>query len=222
MKRITLGLALLACIGSLQAETRYVTDQFKITLRTGESASNKILKMLPSGTPLQLLGSNQETGYSQVETTDGTQGYVLTRQLDRIPSARERLEKAEKRLQELLQEPEKLTSQLASLQQQYGELDQQHRKLQVTREQLEQELEGIKRTAANAVRISNERSQLRTQVASLTRQVEDLKQENRELGNESSQQWFMIGAGVITGGIILGLILPHLRFRRRKSSWGSL
>jgi SH3 domain protein len=27
---------------------------------------------------------------------------------------------------------------------------------------------------------------------------------------------------VVVGGIILGLILPSLRVRRRKSSWGSL
>ena len=32
----------------------------------------------------------------------------------------------------------------------------------------------------------------------------------------------MIGAGVIILGMILGLLLPHLRFQRRKSSWGSL
>ncbi len=222
MKRITIVLALLACVGSLQAETRYVTDKFKITLRTGESSSNKILKMLPSGTPLELLESNPETGYSRVKTRDGTQGFVLTRQLDRIPSARQRLQEAQKRLEELQQAPEQLSSQLASLQSRYSELEQQHRQLQRQKVQLEQELQGIKRTAANAVRIANERSQLRTQVASLTRQVEDLKQENRELRNESSQQWFLIGAGVISGGILLGLILPHLRFRRRKSSWGSL
>jgi len=52
--------------------------------------------------------------------------------------------------------------------------------------------------------------------------VESLKQQNRDLGNDSTQRWFLIGAGVVLLGIILGLILPHLRFQRRKSSWGSL
>jgi SH3 domain protein len=31
----------------------------------------------------------------------------------------------------------------------------------------------------------------------------------------------MIGAGVILIGVLIGVLLPHLRFRRR-SSWGSL
>ncbi len=72
------------------------------------------------------------------------------------------------------------------------------------------------------MRIANERNELRKQVASMTREVEDIKQQNRELENKTAQNWFLIGAGVVVGGIVLGLILPHLRVRRRKSSWGSL
>ncbi|MEJ2591254.1 MAG: TIGR04211 family SH3 domain-containing protein, partial [Candidatus Thiodiazotropha sp.] len=86
----------------------------------------------------------------------------------------------------------------------------------------EQELQSIQRTASNAIRISNERNELRKQVADLTREVEDLKQENRDLGNEATRDWFLIGAGVIIAGILIGLILPHLRFQRRRNSWGSL
>ena len=65
-------------------------------------------------------------------------------------------------------------------------------------------------------------AKLRKQVASMTREVEDIKQQNRELENKTAQNWFLIGGGVVVGGILLGLILPHLRVRRRKSSWGSL
>jgi SH3 domain protein len=32
----------------------------------------------------------------------------------------------------------------------------------------------------------------------------------------------MIGAGVILVGVLIGLFLPHLSFRRRRGSWGSL
>ena len=80
----------------------------------------------------------------------------------------------------------------------------------------------LQRTASNSVRIANERNELRKQVTSLTREVEDIKQQNRELENKTAQNWFLIGGGVVVGGILLGLILPHLRVRRRKSSWGSL
>ena len=222
MNKIVVGLVLLLGFTHLQAESRFVTDQFKITLRSGESATHKILRMVSSGTELRLLSSNPANGYSKVRLQDGREGYVLTRQLMKIPSARDRLIKAEKQLQELQQEPGKLTTKLVNLQKAHQKLQVEHKNLIQSKEALDKELESIRRTASNAIRISNERNELRKMVATLTHQVEELKQENRELSNDSNQEWFLIGAGVIILGIILGLILPHLRFQRRKSSWGSL
>jgi SH3 domain protein len=88
---------------------------------------------------------------------------------------------------------------------------------------LEQQLATIRHASANVLDITNDREQLRLQVADLSRTRADLEQENRDLKNQTNQRWFMIGAGVLVGGVLLGLILPHLRLgRRRKSSWGSL
>jgi SH3 domain protein len=205
-----------------QAETRYVTDQFKITLRSGESATHRIVRMLPTGTPLQVLGTNEATGYTHVRTQDGKDGYVLSHQLLDAPVARDRLATMEARLQELEAAPGELSAKLAALQKEHEALQQAHAELQKIKTEVETELTTLQRTATNAVRISNERNELRTQVAALTREAEDLKQEKRELQNSSGQRWFLIGAGVVTGGIILGLILPRLRIRRRRDSWGSL
>ncbi|MET0082651.1 MAG: TIGR04211 family SH3 domain-containing protein [Sedimenticola sp.] len=199
-----------------------MTDQFKITMRSGESATHKIIRMLPSGYQLELLGANRESGYSRVRAKDGTTGFVLTRQLMKIPSARDRLQTAEVRLKELQEEPGRLSSKLASLQDAHKKLGSEHQQLQQQKQETDLELRNLQRTASNAVRISNERNELRKQVVDLTQLTEELKQENRELKNDSAQHWFLIGAGVIVGGILLGLILPKLRINRRKSSWGSL
>ncbi|MDF1527751.1 MAG: TIGR04211 family SH3 domain-containing protein [Sedimenticola sp.] len=222
VKKLLITLVLLTAVTNLQAETRFVTDQFKVTLRSGESSTHKITRMLPSGYELELLSTNSESGYSMVKTKDGTTGYILTRQLMPIPSARDRLVRAEAKLAELQEEPGRLSSKLSKLQDEYQALTNQHKKLQQENKKLDDELQAITRTAANAVRISNERNDLRKQVATLTREAEDLKQENRELSNDSNQRWFLIGGGVVVGGIILGLILPSLRLGKRKSSWGSL
>ncbi len=48
------------------AEQAYVTDNLKITLRTGPSTSNKIIVMLSSGNLVDLLGS--EGDWSQIRT----------------------------------------------------------------------------------------------------------------------------------------------------------
>ncbi len=215
-------LALLSWGVRAAVTTRYVTDEFQITVRSGESTSHRILRMLSSGTPVQVLSTNADTGYSQIRTADGKTGYVLTHQLMDSPSARDRVAALEKNLQDLQAEPGQLGAKLASLQQQHGQLTEAYQKLQGVKNDLEQELETIKRTSANAVRIANERNELRQNVADLTRELEGVKQQNRDLNNDSSQRWFLIGGGVLVLGIFLGLILPHLRFQRRKNSWGSL
>ena len=43
----------------------------------------------------------------------------------------------------------------------------------------------------------------RKQVAELTRSNEELKAEKRELENQGAQRWFMIGSGVVVGGILI-------------------
>ncbi len=226
MKKTTLLISLLFVLLSsslLAADYRYVTDSFKIMMRTGESSSHKITRTLTSGTRVQLLSANSSTGYSKVRLADGKEGYVLTRQLLNNPVAKEQLETAMKRLEELQAAPGELSAKLSDLQARYAELETSHEALKSERDTLEQELSGIKRTASNAIRVTNERNELRQQVTELTREVEQLKQENRELSNDSAQDWFIIGAGVIIAGILIGLLLPHLRVQRRRSnsSWDS-
>lgn len=221
MKKIAI-LVLILCSTAAFAKTAYVTDELKITLRTGESATHRILRMLPTGERLTVLSSNDESGYSKVRTAAGAEGYVLTRQLVDRPVARDRLAAAEAEVKALKAAPGELSSRLANLTEQHNALLKEHEELKQAKTQVDQEFAALQRTSSNAVRIANERNELRKQVAGLTREVEDVKQQNRELENKTAQNWFLIGAGVVVGGILLGLILPHLRVRRRKSSWGSL
>lgn len=218
------AVALLLCLGMAGialGETQYVTDRFKITMRSGASTGHKIVRMLPSGTRVEVLEHERESGYSHVRADD-QEGYVLTRQLITEPSARDQVKALTERLRELQEAPGKLSSKLATLEREHKALQGAHAELQQIKQQVEQELESIRRTASDAVRINSERNELRKTVAELTREREELKQQNRDLGNQTAQRWFLIGAGIIILGIVIGLLLPHLRFQRRKSSWGTL
>lgn len=221
-RAILVFLVLMLSTASSLAATRYVTDQFQITMRTGMSTSHKIISMLPTGSALEVLSVDRESGYTQVRTADGKTGYVLTRQLLDEPVARDRLGVLQERVAELEAAPGELSARLASLQKEHAALEQDHTQLQKVKQQIETDYGALQRTAANAVRISNERNELRKLVAQLTGEVEELKQQKRELENSSAQRWFLIGAGVILGGVLLGLILPNLRIRRRRDSWGTL
>ena len=221
MKKI-IAIFFILCSTTAFAKSAYVTDELKITLRTGESATHRIARMLPTGEKLTVLSTNPKSGYSKIRTAGGAEGFVLTRQLVDQPVARDRLAAAEAEVKMLKAAPGELSSRLAKLSEQHKALMQEHEALKQAKTLVDQQFAALQRTSSNAVRIANERNELRKQVASMTREVEDVKQQNRELENKTAQNWFLIGGGVVVGGIILGLILPHLRVRRRKSSWGSL
>lgn len=224
MRVALLVLAVCLTLGGLPAaaDTQYVTDVNEFHLRAGESTKFKILRTVQSGTALEVLGVDASTGYAKVRTEDGLTGYILSRYLQTEPAARDQLEQMRARLAELQQAPDQLAARLGALQAEHTALTEEHRIAVRDKEQAQQELAEVRHAAANVVRIDAERKQLQDQVAGLLSETEALRQQNLELTNRDRQRWFMIGAAVIVGGILLGLILPHLRIRRRRSAWGSL
>ncbi len=175
--------------------------------------------MLSAGEKIELVSSNKKTGYSRIRDGKGRLGFVLTRQLMKKPSARERVAVAEKRYAEMKYRMENSIQPFLELQQRHRGLKAEYNKLQATSGNLGSELKELKELSSNAVRISEERKELRKQLVDQTWELENLKQENQELKNDQTQHWFMVGAGVIILGIIIGMILPHLQTRSRKQSW---
>jgi SH3 domain protein len=160
--------------------------------------------------------------YARVRIQDGTVGFVLLQELQDEPAARSRLVQVEERLAALRQKPDALTAELARLQETHAELRERFATLEREKQQREQELATIRHASANVLDITSDRERLRLQVAELTRARADLEQQNRDLKNQTNQRWFLIGAGVLGAGILMGLLLPHLRLGRRKTPWGSL
>ncbi|MBK1641599.1 hypothetical protein CKO12_06840 [Chromatium okenii] len=222
MRRFPLFILLFIGVGAgAQADTQYVTDQLQVPLRAGESARYKIVRMLGSGTPLEVLGINQETEYARVRTENGAQGYVLANQLQTEPAARTQLADMQARLTELQQAPEALAAKLSALQTEHTTLTETAQELKEKKQSLEQELATIRHSSSNVLDITNERDRLRIQVTELTREREELVQKQSDATHQIQQRWFLIGSGVLTGGVLIGLLFPHFSLRRRKSSWGS-
>jgi SH3 domain protein len=49
--------------------------------------------------------------------------------------------------------------------------------------------------------------------------LNNVQQENENLRDRTARDWFIVGAGVVLVGIIIGLIIPKIRFRKKKSNW---
>jgi SH3 domain protein len=209
---------LLILTGNAMAETRYVSDTLEITMRSGKGTSFGITRMLRSGTPVEVLGVDKKSGYTQVRTNSGKEGWVLSRFLMKGQAARDRLATAEKNLAELELENRKLTTAMAALNEEKGTLESNLQKLEGESRGVSQELAEIKRTASSALTIDSENKDMKGRIVSLERQLQTVQQENETLKDRTARDWFMVGAAVVLLGIIVGLIIPKIRFRK-KSSW---
>lgn len=216
--RCLLLLALITPMHQLSAQTtRYVTDQLEITMRNGQGVEFGIRRMLPAGAQLEVL-ENDPDGYSRVRTADGIEGWVLSRYLSRSPSARDQLAEREERIANLELEIAEYKEELENISGKHAEADGENAGLRERASRLRRELEDLRQTASSAVAIENENRQLKTKLQQLDDANQALEIENSALKENETRDWFLLGAGVLFGGIILGLILPSLRLRR-KNNW---
>ncbi len=192
---------------------RYVSDILEIPLRTGSSTRHRITSMLRSGTPVEVLRTNSDSGYTQVRVGD-SQGWLLSRHLMDAPAAREILAPIQS-------ENATLKERVTTLDAANQDLETRHAELAQAHQQLGQELAQLRRTAGNSLTIDEHNRQLQQQVVTLERALQIAQQENQSLSDNSRQAWFLIGALVLVGGIAIGLLLPRLNFRQR-DRWGEL
>jgi SH3 domain protein len=200
-----------------RAETNYISDQLEVTLRSGKSTSHSILRMLRSGTPVEVLEKDKESGYSLVRA-QGKEGWVLSRYLMKGPVPRDQLVAAEKKLAELELENRKLMTAMQSLKSEKGEIEKANSSMDADYRKVSQELAEIKRTASSALVIDSENKDLKSRLVALERNLQTLQQENESLKDRTARDWFMLGAGVLLIGILVGLVIPRIRWRK-KSSW---
>jgi len=212
--RVALLLAVLAAPTAFAAPA-WVSDQFEITLRSGPSTGNAIQLMITSGTRLEVLERDAESGYSRVQTAGGTEGWVLSRYLMSEPSAREQLETLSGQLTNANSRGSTLDSQLTAIRAEYDSANNTIQQLEREKATVEEELAEIKRTAANVLAINEQNQSLMDQLAAAQIRADTLEQENRELTGQTTRYWFMTGALVLLVGIILGIWLPRVRWQRR-------
>ncbi len=205
----------------LSKDYRYITDSLEVTMRAGNTTQHRITKMLRSGTKVEILEIDK--GWAHVVTPQGRKGWMLARFLINTPVARERLSKAEAQLKALTVGDDVLRSQLIKLQNENKGLKQQNTALNIRSTQLAHDLKELRANTANTVAILRSNTLLKNQSDRLKSELGDVRKENENYKNNSAQDWFVRGAAVIFGGILLGLLLPRLPLpRRKKDMWSSL
>lgn len=195
----------------------YITDQIKVTLRSGPGLQYKILNMLATGDVLTSLKS-VSNGYTEVQLQDGTQGWVLSRYLIDNPTAAQRLSTYQAQLAKTKQTLAITRKNLNDEQTRLAQLESAQKQLESGNSSLKQKYENLLSISQHAVNLQKANKSLTEQAQKTSQKMVYLSQENKSLKRDSDVRWFLAGGGVLLGGLLLGLWLPKLA-RKRRDTW---
>ncbi len=199
------------------AETAYVSDALTVPLRSGPSNAYRILhRGLPSGTQLEVLQRDADSGFTQIRTSRGTEGWIPDQYLVSEPIAKHKLVAANREIEQLQARLRQHEERLSNLGQAKTSADQTNSTLEAQVATLETELAEIKRISAGAIdehannlRLNELNERLRDEIEALVRERDTLK-------DNVQQRWLLIGAGLVLLGLALGFVI---KARPRRSAW---
>ena len=198
---------------SAQAESMYVTDVLKVTLRTGPSLNNKIIKMVESGQKIEVIEPGQE--WSLVRLDDGMEGWILNRYMISDQTNKIKLVKLESKYS-------RLEAKSSSIFEENAELKTENQKLGSDLSDTKKELEKIRNNYESLKADSAEFIKLQSNFEKVSKQLTEQTQKATELAEQVSDlevsyyiKWFLAGSGVLFVGFILGFSTKR---KRRQSS----
>ncbi|SMN11590.1 Bacterial SH3 domain homologue [uncultured Candidatus Thioglobus sp.] len=181
-------------------------------MRSENNIGKNVIKMLDSGTKLEILAT--ENAWTKVKF-ENTIGWIISRYLTSNLPARVELRALKKNnnTQQLLLS--KRNSRNAQLEEQVRELRAKNITLVIESGKLQSEKKHIKKTYEDALKLEHKNEKLETQILQLKTELQ-LSQNNNIVGQDSSaRNWFIIGALVLFFGFLMGFIFPKRTNQRR-------
>jgi SH3 domain protein len=209
------GVLLTLCLfaTTIQAETMYISDNLRITLRSGPSSGNKILAVLESGQIIDVVKKGDE--WSQVRMPNGKEGWALSRYLSPEPTHNLKLERLESKHKNLM-------AQAATLIEENNRLEAENKEFraqfEITQQQLQQtstEFETLKSEASEYIALKANYARAASQLAEQTEKAQKLEEQVAKMEMNYAIKWFLAGSAVLILGFLIGFSTK--RQRRRPS-----
>jgi SH3 domain protein len=201
-----------------QNATRYISEELEVGVRSGKTLQHRITRNARSGERVTVVQQDDD-GYSLVRFANGTEAWILTRYLQSEPHSRERLAAVQAELDEIRSGSDDQAGRIAQLLDARRTLESERETLQRQVSDLESELEELRDVAARPQEIRAQNVQLQTSLLDAQNAAEDYRRQVEVMRADNHRKWFMTGALVTVGSLILGILLTRLPRRRRSSEW---
>ncbi len=208
-----IGICLVLFSTPVLAESKYISDTMKVTMRTGPGNDRKIISLLRIGKKVEVLKAGDE--WTLVRLDNGKEGWVINRFLtNKIPSDIE--------LKVLKSKHETLMAKAARIQEENSLMKAENKKLStefaVSRKKLQKtsnDYEALKRESKEFLELQSKFKASSSKLAEQTKKAEKFEEELTKLLWNQNIKWFLGGAGVLILGFIIGFSTKR---QRRRSS----
>lgn len=212
---ILVALGFLIGAAGAHAETRYVNDVIKITMRTGPGINHKVIRMPQSGQKVDLLDNQGDWSY--VRLPDGSDGWVLSRFLtEKVPNEiqlaelRERQKTLAERLAELEAENERLKEENETLTEQTAAAEEKAREATASYAELQAE-------SQDYLDVKSAYEEAAAELATQKERADSLASRVSRVEWRSNVIWFVAGGGVFLVGFVIGGF--NEKGKRRRTSY---
>ena len=147
----------------------------------------------------------------------GKEGWIPNQYLTQQRIAADLLKETRQRLEVINQEYELALLRIKELENRLTKKNLNEKVLTTRNLDISKELESVTRLSAKAIEINEENSQLLTKQKSLIANVDSLKSAYRVLQDDSTQLWFLCGAGSVLISIVFGSWVARTIYRDSKS-----
>lgn len=216
MKKLVILLVLCLLIPVAWAKEQYVIDVLYVTVRDSVEDGSNVIRTLRSGAKLEVLELG-ENGYSRVITSKGEEGWIKTQYLTDEPVAIIRVESLQKKNDSLVAKMSELKEKSSLAKRKVKEAEKERKRLESKSQKLQSENTKMKSLSAKPMELVKENEALAEKNSSMESELNELREAKDLNFNSKSRDWFIAGAGVLILGMVIGLILPSIRWRKRNS-----
>ena len=195
----------------VQAETMYVSDIVKITVRTGAGINHKIVAMIRAGESVEVLKPEEE--WSFVRITNGKEGWILSRFLTSSEPDGLALARLKKKHAALKNQAVSLIEENNVYKKENKELNLDLKTNKEISDKIKSSYETLKKESAEFLELKSNYEKTSSKLTEQTKKAEKLEEELTKLLLHQNIKWFLSGAGVLLLGFVIGFSTKRQRNR---------
>ncbi len=215
---------------SAMADTRYVRDVVIINLRVAPSNGAETIELLRTGDSVEVL--SEQGDFLRVRSESGKEGFVSKQYMTPDEPALRKLRRADARVESLSAQVDALKAKLSEsdgeterlrsvLKKQSSDSDQSLNEqvkevasLTGELKELKAKYADLKSKSSNVVEISDERDRLAVENEDMKARLGQQSESIESMTKMSALKWFLVGAGVLLAGWVLGALTGRKKKNR--------